>query len=519
MLPDYNRGDMYVHVSRYKTYTRVRIVAYVRHNGTSATRIIEHIGSARDDTELAVLKARAEARIRELSPQLSLLDLLPEARYQAPRMTIASSFAHGLWQIVGGCYDRLDLPDNSLLKYLVLARIALPKSKLATTRWLARNLDLHIDVEAVYRYMDTLNKDQLMDRLLAHAQKRARLAGGIGVSLVFYDVTTLYFETDEEDEDIALPGGLSVLGLRKRGYSKDHRADQPQVVVGLTVDRDGFPLGFQAYEGNKYEGETLLGGVKTMQAKLQLKADHMTVVADAGMLNEKNLATLEAQGYCYIVGARLRSMSEPQSKLFLERDYVNKGPYDNTYKGHANRRLIVTYREDRAKRHKQNRDRLVRKLQARLDRGVVVRKSKYVLLDTDKKLNGQIDEAKVAADARYDGLRGFVTNTKLPIEEVMSRYGNLWQVEKSFRMSKSDLRTRPAFHFKRERILAHLLICVCSLAVLRELEQRVASIGLKQPAALEEILAIQSYRVRIPKQPDTIIYSELNPVQEQLVEL
>ena len=150
---------------------------------------------------------------------------------------------------------------------------------------------------------------------------------------------------------------------------------------------------------------------------------------------------------------------------------------------------------------------------------MVVKKSKYVLLDTDKKLTGHVDEAKVTSDARYDGLRGFVTNTDRDIADVMARYGNLWQVEKSFRMSKSDLRTRPAFHFKRRRIIAHLALCVCALAVLRELEQRVTAIGLKQPAALEEILEIKSFTVRMPKQPDTVIYSELNPLQERLLEL
>lgn len=354
---------MYVDISRYKAYTRVRIKKRIA--GTRTEELVEHIGSSRNDTELAVLQARAEARLRELSPQLSLLDMLPQSLSSQPRMTIASSFAHGLWHIVGDCYDSVGLPPDSLLKYLVLARIALPKSKLATTRFFARNLDLKISVEAVYAYMDTLDKDQLVNILLAHAQTRTAAQGSIGISLVFYDVTTLYFETDEEDEDIATTSGLTVLGLRKRGYSKDHRADQPQVVVGLTVDGDGFPLDFQIYEGNKYEGDTLLGGIQTIQSKLQLQPDQLTVVADAGMLSEKNLTALEEQGYGYIVGARLRSLSEAQSKLFLEWNYTKKGPYDNAYKGHADRRLIVTYREDRAKRHRQNRDRLIRKLQAK----------------------------------------------------------------------------------------------------------------------------------------------------------
>lgn len=513
---------MYIQVSRYKTYTRVRLVGYSRQQGKATTRLIEHIGSARDATELAVLQARAESRLRELAPQLSLLDLLLKDGQHQPRLTVASSFAHGLWQIVGGCYNRVGLPPDCLLKYLVLARIAWPKSKLATTRYWARNLDLAIDVDTVYRYMDSLDQGRLTAILLQHAQARAAARDGVGICLVFYDVTTLYFETDEEDEDSTATGGQTILGLRKRGYSKDHRPDQPQVVVGLTVDGDGFPLDFQVYEGNRYEGDTLLGGIQAVQANLRLQPDQLTVVADAGMLSEKNLTALEECGYGYIVGARLRSMSAAQTKPFLGWDYTTQGIYDGAYKSHPGRRLIVVYSESGSKRHRQNRERLIRKLQVKLDRGAVVKKSKYVTLTgaaADGKLAGTIDQAKLEADARFDGLRGYVTNTVRPVADVMARYGNLSQVERSFRMSKSDLRTRPAFHFKRQRIIAHLVICMCALAVLRELEQQVTAIGLKQPAALEEILAIQSYTLRMPGQADTVIYSQLSPTQERLLAL
>jgi len=171
------------------------------------------------------LRTRATQRMVELRLQLSLLDELETQKATGvSRVTVSSPFAYGLWSVMGGLYDRMNLP-NDLLKYLVLARIALPKSKLTTVRYLSDNLRLNTSLSSVYRYMDSLSKDNLMATLLAHAQQRAISRGEQAISVVFYDVTTLYFETDEEDLD-----SEAAPGLRKKGYSKDHRYDLPQIV-------------------------------------------------------------------------------------------------------------------------------------------------------------------------------------------------------------------------------------------------------------------------------------------------
>jgi transposase len=503
---------MYVAVSRYKDYTRVRILRKVKTNNVWTSKLIEHVGSARDDTELALLRTRATQRMVELRLQLSLLDELETQKATGvSRVTVSSPFAYGLWSVMGGPYDRMNLP-NDLLKYLVLARIALPKSKLTTVRYLSDNLRLNTSLSSVYRYMDSLSKDNLMATLLAHAQQRAISRGEQAISVVFYDVTTLYFETDEEDLD-----SEAAPGLRKKGYSKDHRYDLPQIVVGLTVDGEGFPLDFQVYEGNTYEGHTLLDGITAIRQKLQLDSAKLTVVADAGMLSAANLTELETQGYRYIVGARIRSLSSAQAERITTWDYASKGTLDTTSGG---RRMIVTYSDKRAKRSRQNRDRLIRRLQSKLDHGQVVKKSKYIVLANDKKLEGSIDQNKLAADARFDGLKGYVTNTDLHSSEVVAHYGNLWHVEKSFRMSKSDLRARPTFHFKRERVIAHLLICICALSVLKEFEERLRivlpEVGLS--LALEQLLAIQEYKLLLPdKREGTTVYSQFTEDQEKLL--
>jgi len=515
---------VYLNISRYKKYTRVRILEKVLIRGKRITRLVEHVGSARNETELAVLRITAKERLVALRPQRSLLDTLEQQIHDPARLTITHSYAYGLWHIIGGLYDGIGLPDN-FLKYLVLARIALPKSKLSTTRYLADNLNRVVNVQSIYDYMDTLKKDTLMPLLLDYARKQTKQRTGQTIAVVFYDVTTLYFETDEEDEDT-----LKEPGLRKKGYSKDHRGDLPQVVVGLTVDGGGFPLDFQVYEGNTYEGHTLIDGILSIQVKLSLTPGDLTVIADAGMLSQANIDALEESGYIYIVGARIKSLNKTRTDELLSWDYANQGMMDVVLDAPVNRRLIVTYSDKRAKRSQQNRDRLVKKLQVKLDHGQVVKKSKYIILHTADNaatplkttaLTGSIDQSKLDQDARFDGLKGYVTNTVLTAEEVVARYANLWTVEKSFRMSKSDLRTRPVFHFKKRRIIAHLLICICSLAVLRELEQKITSL---QPAAglsiaLEQLLAIRQYTLHIPNQPAVEVYSQLTSIQEQLMRL
>ena len=537
---------MFVNVSRYKAYVRVRILRYATTAaGTRKLKLVEHIGSARSDPELAILRAKAEQRIVELRPQLSLLTDMDAAeqtaRSNTSRLSLRGSFASGLWHVMGGIYDQLDLPTDGLLKHLVLARIALPKSKRATVRYLADNLRLSVGLQTVYDYMDTLDKDNLMAKLLRYAQEQAQARGGTAISVVFYDVTTLYFEANEDDEDTEQSPGL-----RKKGYSKDHRYDLPQVVVGLTVDSHGFPLDFQVYEGNTYEGQTLLAGIQKIQNKLKLVSNNLTVVADAGMLSQANLEKLESFGYSYIVGARIRSLAAAAAEQILTWDYVKQGNLDTTIAG---RRMVVTYSDKRAKRSRQNRERLVKKLQAKLARGDIVKKSKYVVLEElsgnknsakataratatadtlpsvakavkqkQPKLTGYLDTEKLEHDARFDGLKGYVTNTDLSPSEVVTNYGNLWNVEKSFRMSKSDLRARPTFHYKRERVIAHLVICICSLGVLRAFEEKlqtnIPNIGMS--VALEQLLQIREYQLNLPDGTNVPVQTECTSLQEKL---
>ncbi len=319
------------------------------------------------------------------------------------------------------------------------------------TRYLKKYLGISLHRDKVYRFLDTLDKNKLTKIAYDFVSLKNN-----GVSLIFYDVTTLHFETEKEDE------------FRKKGFSKDHRGDMPQILVGLFVDYEGYPFDFDFFEGNTFEGHTFKTSVEKLIKKYQF--NNLTVVADAGMLFQDNLSYLESKKINYIVGARLKNTKEEIAGQIIAHDY-------KTYEIHEikldNQRLIVEYSKDRAKKDMKNREKIIDKLKRKLDTGKpVVHKNKF-LLDSRKDKITKLDEKKIEADKQFDGLKGYVTNTynQSSFKEIISQYHNLWKVEKAFRMSKNDLRERPIFHQRTKRIKAHLILCFVSLLVMKESEK------------------------------------------------
>jgi hypothetical protein len=268
-------------------------------------------------------------------------------------------------------------------------------------------------------------------------------------TLVIYDVTTLYFETDQGD------------GFREPGFSKERRLE-PQITVGLLTDARGFPLQVNAFEGNKAETKTILPVVQAFAAAHQLP--EVTVVADAGMLSEANLAELEDAGLRFIVGARIPDIPYqvaawrrahpdepiPDGQVFTQ-------PWVMGTKTEPRRRTIFyQYRADRARRALRGIDQQIAKAEKAVAGQIPVKRNRFVQLTGGTKSINHGLEAKARALA---GLKGYVTNLQAPTAEyVMGAYHQLWQIEKSFRMSKSDLRARPIYHHKRDSIEAHLTI-------------------------------------------------------------
>ena len=411
-------------------------------------KLIKHIGCASTDTEIEALQVKSKQELQELIFK-NQISLFPEIK-KSFKAKLLNWHITGYHLVFGKVYDLVGF-SNNMLRDLVVARIVHPKSKDATVRYLRNYLGIMLSKDKIYRFLDTLDKNKLTEI----AYKFVSLKNN-GISLIFYDVTTLHFETEKEDD------------FRKKGFSKDHRGDMPQVLIGLFVDHEGYPFDFDYFTGNTFEGHTFKTSVEKLIKKYQF--ENLTVVADAGMLSQDNLSYLDDKKINYIVGARLKNTKEEIVKQIIDHNYkiksINEIKLDS-------QRLIVEYSEDRAKKDAKNREKIIDKLKKKLETGKpVVHKNKFLAWKNKDKITS-LDDKKIEVDKQFDGLKGYITNThnQSGFKEIIDQYHNLWKVEKAFRMSKSDLRERPVFHQEIKRIKSHLILCFVSLLVMKETEK------------------------------------------------
>ncbi len=375
------------------------------------------------------------------------LGLFPDAR-TGLHVEIKRSYSELLWKVLKEQYELLGFGqlDDEVFAALCIARIVEPTSKLDSLRVLA---DLGVDQIDRNRLFRSLAKVTELDYRKTISQACYDHALDRGISLVLYNVTTLHFEIQKEDD------------FRKPGMSKERRLD-PQIIIGLLVDQHGFPLGLHSFEGNKAETKTILPVIKAFQSQHGL--EKLTVVADAAMLSASNLSALAEAGYHYIVGSRLYKIPyeideyQQSGELVDNQIIVSQRERD---------RVIYQYRAKRAALDLRNIQKQVDKAQKVVSGQVPPRKNKFISLKSPiKQLNQTlIDKAKQLA-----GIKGYVTNLNIPDEEVIAYYHKLFRVEAAFRMAKSDLRARPIFHRKRDSIEAHLTIVFAALAISRRIE-------------------------------------------------
>jgi transposase len=312
---------------------------------------------------------------------------------------------------------------------------------------------------------------------------------GNKVTLLLFDVTTLYFESfidDEDTKDESDDSSVNVkLGLRRHGFSKDCKFKETQVVLALAASSEGIPLWYELFPGNTAESTTLKNMIEDMSSRI--KADEVFVVADGAMLTKENRSILNEAGTGWILGASVKKLAQGYQEQaldiegFSELDEGRKYRVINLESGNT---LIVTYSEKKAKKDVYDRDRAIKKLLKRLDkRGEISGKtaignrgvSKYIeLSDGTGDIKYKLNKEKIEKEARFDGLHGVETDRRVEtyedVKEVLSAYGNLWHIEDCFRVSKSDLKIRPVYHWTERRIKAHVAICFLALLMERYLE-------------------------------------------------
>ena len=396
-----------------------------------------------------------------------------------------------------------------VFRQLVKARLAYPVSKSATVEYLKNHFDEDVSLSKIYRYLDKLSDNQheiVQGISVMHTSKIPD--GHIGV--LFYDVTTLYFEADYEDD------------LRKTGFSKEGRHKNPQIIPGLLVSIGGYPLAYCIYEGNKYEGHTMLPVVTEFVRKYSL--DDFIVVADSGLMNGNNIADLESNGYKYIIGAKIKNESKKIQEWILAQPKVNCQmiEYD---KGNG-QRLLVGYTDDRARKDAYNREKGIRRLEKAYNRGTLTKDNinkrgynKFLKMEGDVKVSINYD--KLEADEKWDGLKGYLTNTDIPVSEVYAAYRNLGHVERAFRISKSKIEIRPMFHFTRRRIKAHVCICFVALKVYKELERllKLSNINMSVDKVLALAQTIVTIQVTLPQSKQTITRTMLMKRHQRIAPL
>lgn len=403
-----------------------------------------------------------------------------------------SLLINGTQLLLGRIYDSIGFNaiEDEVLRHLVIARLTQPRSKLATVDYLKSYYDEDVDLNRIYRYMDKLHSTQQeLAQSISVEHTRGLFGGRLG--LVFYDVTTLYFESATEDE------------LRSPGFSKDGKTAETQVVLGLLVSEGGYPLSYSVFNGKQYEGYTMIPIIDDFRQRYGL-GDDFVVVADSGLMNGRNITMLRQAGYKYVIGARIRNEAEDVKGWILSQRLANGEFAELVRKG--DERLIIGYSQKRADKDAYNRKRGIARLRKAYSKGTLTkeqvnRRGYNKFLEISRDVTVEINESKIAEDAKWDGLKGYITNTSLEPKQVVEQYHGLWVVERAFRVSKGTLEMRPMFHFTPRRIEAHVCICFVAYKVYKELERLIKENSI--PHSVDKVIDIAktviTVRINMPE--------------------
>jgi transposase len=477
-------------------------------------RVLKTVGSSRDESEVERLYQEAIEEIPHMFNQLTLSLFDQEKAQQNHSVEDLSNDdirVIGPELVLGRIFDRIgfnQIPEP-LFRDLVISRITHPGSKLKVAEYLRENKGQEISVYSIYRYMDKISNmyKEKVEQISFHHTKRVLKNK---ISIVFYDMTTIYFESSEEDD------------LRVRGYSKDGKHHLPQIYIGLLVGVKGYPIGYDIFEGNIFEGHTLIPVLEHFQEKFKLSKP--VVIADAGLLSKENIAGLKEKGYQYILGAKPKNEAEELKGKIIELEWKDEQTAE--FARNDSSRLIIGYSSKRAKKDEDNRKRGLKRLEKNLKAGKLTKGqinnrgyNKYLRLTGD--ITVEIDYDKYNADGKWDGLKGYVTNTDLFHQDVIANYNQLWHIEKAFRISKTDLKIRPVHHRLPNRIATHICISFVAYTIYKEMERL---LYLKAPdismnKAIEATKKMYQVMVENSDKSKKIIELKKNQIQQKIVSI
>ena len=512
-------------------------------------KVVETLGCSDDETEIDKLHQKAILRINDLSQNLfsKSLDETSEKlllKKLLSKLTTQDFIPIGDELIFGkifnniGCNNlfnnvksiRKQEDKNFLFKSLVISRLLYPGSKLELINYLSYFKNIDITSDKIYRFLDTLYQDEIKSRIETCVFEHTKKVMNGEIIVTFYDVTTLYFESESEDD------------LRRVGFSKEGKIARPQIQLGLFTTLEGYPLSFEVYEGNKYEGHTLIDVLKKFQDRFQLDKKPI-VVADRGMLNNDNIAYLENNNYKYILAYKIKNISndlkeEIKNLTFIDDNVTHNIEFkkvisfadenDKKQTIHVNQRLVLSYSTQRAKKDKYNRNKAIQRLENKIKSSKTITKkdlklsyyTKYIDLDdNNSKITFNINNQKIIEDEKLDGIKGFVTNDfTLTANEIIEHYNNQYEVERAFRISKTDLKIRPIYHRLETRIKAHILISFVSYAIYKEFDRKLKINDVKFNFSQKLLRKIIEHLIAL-KIGDEIIPINPSEIQKQILDI
>jgi transposase len=487
--------------------TAVQLVDSVRHGKTVKQKIIRHFGYAMNEEEVTALVKIAhnykESLQNKTAPVIfekgDLLNTVIEqggkSINQTSPLTVnlrdikeTKRICLGIHQSYGRVFDSIGFhkvvktPSRKkysikLMRDIVMARIVKPMSKRSSAMMLEEEYGIKANLNSIYNMMDLLD-DSAIEKIKALSYQYSKSLLDEKINIVFYDCTTLYFESFIEDD------------LKANGYSKDGKFNQSQVLLAIMVTPSGLPIGYELFQGDKFEGHTLDKALERLHQ--QYKIDQIIFVADAALLSADNILAFKEKNQPFIVGARIKNVNKQLTEKILDKEkYQPLIPHkdqqeqqdDHTYidliMEEEQMRMIVTYSSNRAAKDKHDRDKAIESLSKRIAKSKDPKSlinnfgyKKFIKIEGEATIH--IDQDRIKEAEKWDGLHGIITNINdEKVQTLLAHYKGLWQVEETFRISKHDLRMRPIFHWTQKRIKSHIAICFMALVTIRVLEYKV----------------------------------------------